>query len=468
MRKTGIFIFGLLRVGLVCAVAADNPVMSLHQCEETALATHPTVKLAQEETRVAKIKKKEAFRGVWPLLTVKGDITEGVANPTLQTQDFLEESYGVQLTQPLIQGGRLVNVYKQARANWYSVSAKEEKARQEVLFGARESYWNLAKAIQSEGIFEKALTDLQADRVMADALLEKEAISRQVHMTMMGQHEQAVLNREAARAEAVSRLWQWTAALGFDEPPAERPVAVIPTTPLQMPTLAECLQEAYATHPDLVVQRHTTEAAYYGQRAGKGLYYPRLSVNGFYGRSGAAYENENFEFKEDWNLGAQISQYFGGSTLNASAQEIKTSPKLGQSTRTQTRTYAGSLGIEDALKQKTEKAEAKLTYSQAKEDLRRTGIEVANNVRAAYAEWAKMLSQLRIAETDFTLAQTDFNVARIKSTTHEVPVSERSLTRNRMAQAEVAWIDAQAQLRIAGAGLARAIGRPYTLEKETP
>jgi outer membrane protein TolC len=464
----GVFIFGVLKVGLVCGVAADQSTMSLRRCEETALATHPTVKLAQEETQVAKIKKKEAFRGVWPLLSLKGEVTEGVANRTLGTPDFLEESYGVQLTQPLIQGGRLVNVYKQARANWYSVSSKEEKTRQEVLFSARESYWNLVKAIQSEGIFEKALTDLKADRTMAESLIQKEAISRQVYMTMMGQHEQAVLNREAARADAVSRLWQWTAALGLDEPPAERPISVIPSNPLQMPPLDECLKEAYAVHPDLVVQRHTTEAAIYGERAGKGHYYPRLSVNGFYGRSGAAYENEDFELNEDWNIGAQLSQYFGGSTLNASAQEVKTSPKLGQSTRTQTRTYAGSLGIEDGLKQKTEKAEALLTASQAKEDLRRTGIEVANNVRAAYAEWAKMLSQLRIAQTDYSLAQTDFDVARIKSTNREVPVSERSLTRNRLAQAEVAWIDAQAQLRIAGAALARAIGRPYTLEKENP
>jgi outer membrane protein TolC len=235
--------------------------------------------------------------------------------------------------------------------------------------------------------------------------------------------------------------------------------------------LEDCLSEARSVHPDLSVQRYASEAAHYGDLVGRALYMPRLSINGFYGRSGAAYENETFEMKEDWNLGARISQYFGGSSLNASAMEIRTSPKLGQSTRTQSRTYAGSVGIEDSLKLKTEKAEAATdlsSYDQAKEDLRRTEMEVANNVRSAYAEWAKMLSQLRIAETDFSIAKTEFDVARIKSTNREVPVSERSLTRNRLAQAEVAWVDAQAQLRIAGAALARAIGRPYTLEKENP
>lgn len=442
--------------------------MSLRRCEEMALATHPTVRLAEEETRVAKLKRKEAYRGIWPLLSFKGEITEGAAERTTGSPDFLEESYGAQLSQPVIQGGRLVNAYKQARANWNAIAAKEEKAKQEVLYGARESYWNLVKALLAESIYEKALTDLKADRAMAEELSKKELISRQVYLTMTGQHEQAVLNRDAAQAETLARLWNWTAALGLNEPPAERPLASIPSSVLMAPKLEECLREAGASHPDLAVQRYTTEAAQYGDKAGKGHYYPRLSVNGFYGRSGAAYENEDFEFREDWNLGAQVSQYFGGSSVNASAQEIKTSPKLGQSTRTQSRTYAGSVGVEDSLKLKSEKAEAALTYDQAKEDLRRTGMEVANNVRSAYAEWAKMLSQLRIAETDFSLAKTDFNVARIKSTNREVPVSERSLTRNRLAQAEVAWVDAQAQLRIAGAALARAMGRPYTLEKDTP
>jgi outer membrane protein TolC len=469
MRKN-LFFFGvLILVHAVWAESDNTPKpISLRRCEELALATHPTVRLAEEESRVAKLKRKEAYRGIWPLLTLKGEITEGAAERTLGTPDFLEESYGAQLSQPVIQGGRLVNAYKQARANWNAIAAKEEKAKQEVLYGARESYWNLVKALLAESIYDKALTDLKADRAMAEELSKKEVISRQVYLTMMGQHEQAVLNREAAHADTVARLWNWTAALGLNEPPAERPFASIPSSKLLAPKLEECLREASAAHPDLAVQRYTTEAAQFGDKAGRGHYYPRLSVNGFYGRSGAAYTNEDFEFQEDWNLGAQISQYFGGSSLNASAQEIKTSPKLGQSTRTQTRTYAGSVGVEDSLKLKSEKAEAALTYDQAKEDLRRTGMEVANNVRSAYAEWAKMLSQLRIAETDFSIAKTEFDVARIKSTNREVPVSERSLTRNRLAQAEVAWVDAQAQLRIAGAALARAIGRPYTLEKENP
>lgn len=459
----------LLLAAVLSAVRAGaaEP-MTLAQTESTALSHHPTIHLAEEETRVARLKKSEAYRGIWPLLSLKGEITEGVDDAKLNTPDFLEESYGVQLTQPLIQGGRLVRTYKQSKNNYLSVKAKEEKTRQEVLFGARESHWNLVKALHAETIFDTARKDLEKDRKMADELIAKEVISRQVYETMVGQAEQAVLNQEAAWAETTSRLWQWTAALGLNEPPAQRPPIGIPPTSLEWPSLDECLKEAREVHPDILVQKYTMEAARYGDLAGRGLYYPRLSVNGFYGKSGAAYENEDFEFKEDWQIGAQISQYFGGSSLNASAQDIKTSPKLGQSSRTRSRTYAGSLGIEDSLKTKTEKGEARLAYHQAAEDFRRTDMEVANTVRAAYADWAKARSQARISQSDFAIAKTEYEVSLIKSSNREVPVSERCLTRNRLAQAEVSYIDAQAQLKIAAAALARAIGRPNLIEKELP
>jgi outer membrane protein TolC len=446
--------------------AGEGGVMSLEQSEEAALATHPTLSLAVEESRVAELKKAEAYRAVWPLASIKGEITEGAAERTLGTPDFLEESYGVQVTQTVIQGGRLVRAYKQAKANWLSVQAKEEKARQEVLFGARESYWNLVKAIQVEQLFGKALDDLEKERTMADQLEKNEILSRQVILTIRGQYEQAVLNRASAEAETVSRLWQWVAALGLNEPPADRPVAQISPVNEKVVRLEDCLSEARSVHPDLSVQRYASEAAHYGDLVGRALYMPRLSINGFYGRSGAAYENETFEMKEDWNLGARISQYFGGSSLNASAMEIRTSPKLGQSTRTQSRTYAGSVGIEDSLKLKTEKAEAAFSSHQAAEELRRTEMEVANGVRTAYADYMKSRSQALIAKTDLSLAKTEYDVSRIKSTSREIPVSDRSLSRNRWAQAEASWVDAQAQLHIAGAALARAIGRPYSLVKE--
>jgi hypothetical protein len=80
----------------------------------------------------------------------------------------------------------------------------------------------------------------------------------------------------------------------------------------------------------------------------------------------------------------------------------------------------------------------------------------------------KMLSQALIAETDYSFAKTEYDVARIKSTNREIPCQNGRSRATDGPGRSLAWVDAQAQLHIAGAALARAIGRPYTLEKENP
>ncbi len=438
--------------------AGEAELISLSDCERMAVENHPTLRLAREETKLADVKKGEAFRGIWPSLTAKGEYTDGAAIPELGSPGFREMSYGVQMTQPVIQGGRLVRVYGQAKAQWLAVQAKEEKARQEVLFGARESYWNLVKADRTVKIAGQALKDLREERTLSQRLLDNDVISRQVHLTVSSQYEQAVLSLEGAEAEAVSRLWQWTAAVGSTEPPTGRPIAEFPKETLNDPSLESCLARARGMHPDLEIQRQSAEAARQGDLAGRGLYYPKLSINGFYGRSGGNWDREELTLGEDWNIGAQLSQYFGGNTLNVSASDLKTSPKLGQTTRTEATTYGASFGFFDALKGRTETAEARYTWHQAEEERIRLEMQVGNDVRGAWAEWKRALSRRRVTENDWALARTDFEVARIKSANREVPVSDRAVTRNRLAQAEADWVEAQAQYYIAAAALARAVG----------
>ena len=79
-------------------------------------------------------------------MTLKGERTDGFAVKELGTPGFREVSYGVQASQPLIQGGKLYRTYRQSKSAWESAVAKREKARQEVLFALRESTWNYVKA----------------------------------------------------------------------------------------------------------------------------------------------------------------------------------------------------------------------------------------------------------------------------------------------------------------------------------
>jgi outer membrane protein TolC len=156
--------------------------------------------------------------------------------------------------------------------------------------------------------------------------------------------------------------------------------------------------------------------------------------------------------------GVQLSQYFGLSTLNASGIQQETSPKIGQSTRTATKTASGSLGILDGFKQKSEAKDSAFLSEQARVQEERIEMEVANGVREAYANLKKAIAQMKIADNGAPLANAEYAIAKIKSAHREMPYSERAVTRNRLALAQAAINDARAYYQIACAALDRAVG----------
>jgi outer membrane protein TolC len=433
--------------------------LPLKAVEATALKNHPSVGLAREEEALADLKRQAAKRALFPTLTAKGEETHGDAVDPLGTPAFTERSYGLELTQTIYSGGKLHDTYYQSVATWMSLKAKERKVESDVIYGVREAAWSFIKAQRMLTIYEKALTDLARERDGAQHLFEKDVISNEVYMQVQSQYNQAEAALESGQADSEARLWQWTAALGLKTPPAYRPAAVpiLSTTTI---TLEECLHLASLNNPDIVIQSKTTEAAMYGSRAGKSLYKPTLSINGFYGRSGGAFDSEDLHLREDWQAGFQISQYFALNTLNLSGFDQHTSPKIGQSTRTVSKTGSASLNILDGYKKKADAKDAEFAFHQADVEKDHSEQVVANSVRDAYANWKKARARLKMTENDYPLTKTDYAIARIKSAHRDVPLSERAIWRNRLAQAEAAREEAAANYQIALAVLAHAIGIP--------
>lgn len=470
VKSIKIFLFVLLLVftgKMVNGMTSDERTVSsisLKECEKTGIENHSSIRLAKEETDVATLKEREALRAIFPSMILKSEQTDGKAVQNLGTPDFTEKSYGVQISQAIFQGGKLYRTFLQAQSNLESVRAKLLKAQQEVTYHVRESYWNMVKAYRTLEIHDRALVDLEKEKSMADKLLQNDAITPQVFMTINAQYNQAVYQVESAKAELEFRLWQWTAALGLKTPPKYRPDHSVKMTIQEKISLDECLGLAKSNHPDIIVQKNAADASRLGSKVARSYLWPQLDFNAFYGRSGAAYEGESLDLREDWQLGGRLAFYFGGNSASVSGIQQKTSQKIGQSSRTESRTVSASVGVLDGLKNKSEEKEASLICHQTETQLEATQMEVLNNVREAYANWKKALSQLKIAENELALALTESSVSEIKSSHRETPISDRAVARNKVAQAEVSLAEAQASYAVSVAGLNRAIGIPEKFE----
>ena len=211
-------------------------------------------------------------------------------------------------------------------------------------------------------------------------------------------------------------------------------------------------------HPELVSQKKNMEAANWNLKASRGAFRPQVDLNGSYGRSGGAFSGQNLELREDWELGLRLNMNFSGNSLGLSGVKQKTSPKLGQSSRTELETLSATVGILDNLKSRTDYKDARFSRDQAQAQLKKARLDIMNEVRNSYAGLRKARLQVQISQTDLELAQTAFKVAKIKSALRDVPLSERSIARNKLAQAEAGVMESQTAYDVAQAALMRAIG----------
>ncbi|OGR82531.1 MAG: hypothetical protein A2901_09065 [Elusimicrobia bacterium RIFCSPLOWO2_01_FULL_54_10] len=442
------------------AAGGGDPLVSatVEDCEKTALENHRSVQLAAREIRLHQARQTEAFRNLLPFLTLKGEETQGKADDAGRTPEFTEKSFGVELVQPLFQGGRLFRAFQQSRENLEAVRAKLERARQEAVYRARVAYWNLARAEKVLQIWIRHLEKLEKQKTMADRLLEAHVITPQDYMAVNTRYLQAHYQADGARAEVELRLWQWTESLGMKTPPQLRPQADFGAVSVRTDTLEDCLNLARVRHPDIRLQQAVFEAARRGHQGAKARHWPQIDLNGFYGKSGAAFKGEILTLKDDWQAGVRASLQFGGSTLQASGLRQRTSPRIGQSSTTESQTLSASVGILDGLKSRAEEKEAWLEHHAAQAQMESVEMDVLNGVREAYADMREILAQLKIDENELALALTEVSVAEIRSSRREGAVSERAASLARLAQAEEALTQSQAAHAVSLAALDRAVG----------
>ena len=279
------------------------------------------------------------------------------------------------------------------------------------------------------------------------------------------QYLQANTQLNNAKKNYAKAKWDMAKALGTPTP-SDSPVdETIPFRKIE-PDMERCLVLAATHRPDLRMQEELVEIARHGFKVATSYRKPRLSLSSFYGRSAAAFDGDSLDYREDWQVNATLSQSFLGSSLGLTGSDIKTSPKLGQSTRTRTKTEGASLNILDSMKQRTEGKQADLAYRQAvlkRDDLRK---DVAMDVEISFHNVSQALLQVEFSEEDLKLAEEELKVVLSKGRYGLAGVLEVAQARNRLSASRAARVDALAGYQTAVAALNRAVGVPDLFKVE--
>ena len=461
MRKEILISILLLGGVIVWGESREVPVFDLDRVLATAVSQHPSLSLAQDEVGVSDARRRIATASLLPAVTLKADETTGLASDAGDTGPFLQRSYGAQATQTIFSGGKLVASRRQAGLGSETARLQLEKQRMDVRHAATEAYWRLVAAKKAKAAYEEAQVLLQED--LEKAVRHELGRSRSARIELLATRSQA-REAEAALAELDEALVEARIALldamGQRFPLVFDVATETPTGVLEV-SEDECLRLARAHRPEIRVAENLMESARLARTMAISPFYPKVDLSGFYGRSGSVFiETDPFQYRKDWNAGVVASWPLFGNNLRYSSYKEETSPKLGDSSRTQTDTQSISLGLGDALSVGLQNRESRKSFHEEEWRYDKARLDVDDDVRLAVsrAQVARRRADVAKSRLDESLQQ--FNDTRALLNDDRAHLGDMAAARFRVAQSRAALAQAQSVYLIAVSELNRAIGVP--------
>ena len=302
------------------AETADRPVagksIGMSDAVEHALRFNPGLGAQEAESRSSEEGRKSARGAFGPRLGVSSSATKteskrdpsatmGTKNPKMGVY-----SWGVEVTQPIFQGFRLLSTYQKAALQADSDKASLRKAELDMTEQVQTAFLEYLKAGENTRSMRDSLTRLREQLRIAQAYFEV-GLSPRLDVLQaevdVSEAESLLIEAENTQATALARL---NTLLGFDATAVNTYTGTLKEVGFRY-TLEQCLELAYRQRPDLYVAQKAVEIARKSQKEVQSDYYPQ--IEGYYSMTqsgntpGMQRSGENGSHVTNWEVGAQAT-----------------------------------------------------------------------------------------------------------------------------------------------------------------
>jgi len=302
------------------AETADRPVagksIGMSDAVEHALRFNPGLGAQEAESRSSEEGRKSARGAFGPRLGVSYSATKteskrdpsatmGTKNPKMGVY-----SWGVEVTQPIFQGFRLLSTYQKAALQADSDKASLRKAELDMTEQVQTAFLEYLKAGENTRSMRDSLTRLREQLRIAQAYFEV-GLSPRLDVLQaevdVSEAESLLIEAENTQATALARL---NTLLGFDATAVNIYTGTLKEVGFRY-TLEQCLELAYRQRPDLYVAQKAVEIARKSQKEVQSDYYPQ--IEGYYSMTqsgntpGMQRSGENGSHVTNWEVGAQAT-----------------------------------------------------------------------------------------------------------------------------------------------------------------
>ena len=302
------------------AETADRPVagrsIGMSEAVEHALRFNPGLGAQEAESRSSEEGRKSARGAFGPRLglTYSATKTESKRDPsaTMGTRNpkMGVYSWGVEVTQPIFQGFRLLSTYQKAALQADSDKASLRKAELDMTEQVQTAFLEYLKAGENTRSMRDSLTRLREQLRIAQAYFEV-GLSPRLDVLQaevdVSEAERLLIEAENTQATTLARL---NTLLGFDATAVNTYTGTLREVAFRY-TLEQCLELAYRQRPDLYVAQKAVEIARKSQKEVQSDYYPQ--IEGYYSMTqsgntpGMQRSGENGSHVTNWEVGAQAT-----------------------------------------------------------------------------------------------------------------------------------------------------------------
>ena len=288
----------------------------MSEAVEHALRFNPGLGAQEAESRSSEEGRKSARGAFGPRLglTYSATKTESKRDPsaTMGTRNpkMGVYSWGVEVTQPIFQGFRLLSTYQKAALQADSDKASLRKAELDMTEQVQTAFLEYLKAGEYTRSMRDSLTRLREQLRIAQAYFEV-GLSPRLDVLQaevdVSEAERLLIEAENTQATTLARL---NTLLGFDATAVNTYTGTLREVAFRY-TLEQCLELAYRQRPDLYVAQKAVEIARKSQKEVQSDYYPQ--IEGYYSMTqsgntpGMQRSGENGSHVTNWEVGAQAT-----------------------------------------------------------------------------------------------------------------------------------------------------------------